>query len=182
MKIHKTKLRGAFVIEPEKIYDERGFFTRVWDKKIFEQNNLNSKIIQSNVSFNKKKGTLRGLHYQDNPFWETKIVRCTKGKVFEVMVDLRPNSESYMEWLGIELSDLNHKIIYVPEGFALGFQTLEENSELFYQMGQEYMPKFSKGIRWNDPTINILWPLEPTIISEKDSALPFVLEQFKEKN
>jgi len=180
MKFTETNLSGSFIIELEKIEDERGFFSRAWDRKKFEENKLNSKIIQCNISFNKKKGTIRGLHFQAEPYEEVKIVRCTKGKVFEVLVDLRSNSNTYKHWLGIKLNEQNHNIIYVPEGFALGFQTLEDNTELFYQMSQEYVPKYARGIRWDDPTINISWPLTPTIISKKDMELPLFLDQFKE--
>ncbi len=174
------KLKGSFIIEPEKIIDERGFFARAWDKKIFEQLGLNPKIIQCNISFNKVKGTIRGMHYQAAPYEEAKLVRCTKGKAFEVMLDLRSYSNTYKQWLGVELSDENHKMLYVPEGFALGFQILEDNTELFYQMSQVYMPEFGRGIRWDDPTIKISWPLKPTVISKKDSSLPLFTEQFKD--
>ena len=180
MKITETKLKGSFIIEPEKLIDERGFFARTWDKKIFEELGLNPKIIQCNISFNKVKGTIRGMHYQVAPYEEAKLVRCTKGKALEVMVDLRSHSSTYKQWLGVELSDENYKMIYVPEGFALGFQVLEDNTELFYQMSQAYMPEFGRGIRWNDPTINISWPLKPTVMSEKDSSLPLFTEQFGE--
>lgn len=168
----ETKLRGSFVIEPEKIIDKRGFFARIWDKEIFEKHGLNPRILQSNISFNKKKGTIRGMHYQTTPYEEAKLVRCTKGKAFEVILDLRSSSKTYMQWLGIELSTKNYKMIYVPEGFALGFQTLEDNTELFYQMSEVYMPEFGRGIRWDDPVINISWPLKPTVISKKDLSLP----------
>ena len=178
MKITETKLKGSFIIEPEKLIDERGFFARTWDKKIFEELGLNPKIIQCNVSFNKVKGTIRGMHYQADPYEEVKLVRCTKGKAFEVMVDLRSHSSTYKQWLGVELSDENYKMIYVPEGFALGFQVLEDNTELFYQMSQSYMLEYSRGIRWDDPTIKISWPLKPTVISKKDSSLPLFTEQF----
>lgn len=164
----ETKLKGSFIIEPEKVEDERGFFARSWDKKIFEERGLNSNLVQCNISFNKKKGTIRGLHYQTSPYEEAKLVRCTKGKVFEVMIDLRSKSETFMNWLGIELTSENYKMLYVPKGFALGLQTLGDNSELFYQMSQIYIPEYSRGIRWDDETFRISWPLKPTIVSEKD--------------
>lgn len=170
----ETKLKGSFIIELEKVEDERGFFARSWDKKIFEEHGLNSNLFQCNISFNKKKGTLRGLHYQISPYEEAKLVRCTKGKVFEVMIDLRPKSETFMNWHGLELTSENYKMLYVPEGFALGLQTLEDNTELFYQMSQIYMPDYSRGIRWDDAMFQIKWPLKPTIISKKDiSYMPF---------
>lgn len=168
----ETKLKGSFIIEPEKLADERGFFARTWDNKIFEQHGLNPNIMQCNISFNKTKGTIRGMHYQAAPYEEAKLVRCTKGKAFEVMVDLRSHSETYVQWLGIELSAENYRLLYVPEGFALGFQTLENNTELFYQMSEKYMPEFGRGIRWDDPAVKIVWPLKPTIISKKDLSFP----------
>lgn len=164
----ETKLKGALIIETEKVVDERGFFARSWDSKIFEQYGLNPKIVQCNISFNKTKGTIRGMHYQTSPHEEAKLVRCTKGKVFEVMLDLRTNSSTHMQWLGVELSAENYKMLYVPVGFALGFQTLEDNTELFYQMSERYIPEFARGVRWDDPAIKISWPLKPTVISKKD--------------
>ena len=124
----ETNLKGSFIIEPEKIEDERGFFARTWDKEIFEKRGLNPKLVQCNISFNKKKGTLRGMHYQIAPYEEAKLVRCTKGSVFEVMIDLRPKSETFKKWESVELNSENYKMLYVPEGFALGFQTLEDNT------------------------------------------------------
>jgi len=168
MKFCETNLKGCFLIEIDKKYDERGFFVRTWDKEEFYKNEINSEFIQSNVSFNSKKGTIRGLHYQEHPFEEGKLVRCTKGKIFEVFIDLRKNSKTYKQWDSIEL-DANKNIeLYVPEGFALGLQTLEDNSEIFYQMSQVYNSKSAKGIRWNDPEFKIKWPLKPTNISKKD--------------
>jgi dTDP-4-dehydrorhamnose 3,5-epimerase len=164
----ETKLKGAYIIELEKIEDERGFFARSWDRKIFEKKGLNPDLIQCNISFNSKKGTLRGMHYQKIPFEETKLVRCTKGRIFDVIVDLRKNSHSENEWFGIELSELNHKMLYVPEGFAHGFQTLEDNSEVFYQMSQEFREEYSSGRKWNSKDFEISWPILPPIISEKD--------------
>jgi dTDP-4-dehydrorhamnose 3,5-epimerase len=164
----ETKLKGSYIIELEKIEDERGFFARSWDKKEFEKNGMNSNLVQCNVSLNLKKGTLRGMHFQDKPYEETKIVRCTKGKIFDVIVDLRENSPSKNEWISIELTESNHKMIYVPEGFAHGFQTLEENSEVFYQMSVEYSPEYARIKKWNDHKFNILWPILPPILSERD--------------
>ncbi len=164
----ETKFKGAFIIEPEKIEDERGFFARTWDEEIFRKNELNPKLVQCNISFNKKRGTIRGMHYQSPPYEETKLVRCTKGSIFEVMIDLRPESETFKKWLSVEISSENYKMLYVPEGFALGFQTLEDNTELHYQMSQVYMPEYARGICWDDKTFQISWPLKPTIISKKD--------------
>lgn len=174
MKFHELELKGAYVIIPEKLEDERGFFARVWDKKIFHKNKLNSNILQCNISFNNKKGTLRGLHYQSNPFEESKLVRCTKGKAFEVLVDLRENSETYLKWTSVEISSDNLKMVFVPEGFALGFQTLEDETTLFYQMSEIYKPEYAKGIRYDDPNLRISWPLGVTVISKKDMSWKYI--------
>jgi dTDP-4-dehydrorhamnose 3,5-epimerase len=174
MKFFETDLKGSYIIELEKIEDERGFFTRIWDKKIFQDKKLNSKLVQTSFSFNKKKGTIRGMHLQEKPFEETKIVRCTKGKIFDVIIDLRSNSKTYKKWISIELNSNNSKMIYIPEGFAHGFQTLEDNSEVFYQISEFYHPEYSKGIKWNDEEFGIQWPLRNSSISEKDlSYTPF---------
>jgi len=164
----KTKLEGAFVIEPEKKVDERGFFARVFEKKQFDEMKLDTKLFQCSISFNKKKGTLRGMHYQLPPYEETKIVRCTKGSVYDVIIDLRRESDTYLEWFGIELSGNNHKMLYIPKGFAHGFLTLEEYTEIFYHMSDCFMPEYSRGIKWDDKKIQITWPATPIIISEKD--------------
>jgi dTDP-4-dehydrorhamnose 3,5-epimerase len=164
----ETKLKGSYIIEIEKIEDERGFFARTWDQKKFDKIGLNSKLSQCSISFNKEAGTLRGMHYQEKPYQEAKIVRCTKGKIFDVIIDLRKNSKTLMNWFGVELSSQNYKILYVPEGFAHGFQTLEDDTEVFYQISKEYMPEFARGKLWNDPKFNISWPIKSPIISEKD--------------
>lgn len=165
---NETSLKGSYIIDVEKINDERGFFSRSWDKQIFEDKGLNSNLVQCNISFNKKKGTLRGMHYQEHPYQEAKLVRCTKGRVYEVMIDLRENSSTFKQWEAIELNEDEHKMLYIPEGFALGFQTLEDNTELFYQMSQFFMPEFSRGVKWDDKAFKIKWPLEITVISKKD--------------
>ena len=174
MKFEKLELEGAFIIMPEKLNDERGYFTRSWDKEIFEKNKINSSILQCNISYNKKKGTVRGLHYQTKPFEEAKLVRCTNGKVFEVLLDLRRDSKTYLKWIGIEIDSKDLKMIFVPEGFALGFQTLEDDTTLFYQMSQIYKPEFARGVRYDDPILNIKWPIEVTNISEKDKDWKFL--------
>ena len=165
----KNKIKGSFIIEPEKIKDTRGFFAPTWDSDEFKKNGLNSKLFECNISFNKKKGTLRGLHYQITPYEGSKLVRCIKGKIFDVIVDLRPKSGTYLKWIGDKLSSNNYKMNYVPEGCAHGFQTLEDSTEVFYQMSQIYMSLYARGIRWDDPTFNISWPLKPTFISKKDT-------------
>lgn len=174
MNFIELELKGAYIIEPKKIEDERGFFARSWDKKIFEEKSLNSNLVQCNISFNKKKGTIRGMHYQEHPYQEAKLVRCTKGSVYEVMIDLRKSSKTFKQWESVELNSDEHRMLYVPEGFALGFQTLEDNTELFYQMSQPYMPEFSRGIRWDDDVFKISWPLKITVISKNDMSFsPF---------
>ena len=171
MKLSETKLQGVYVIKIEKLEDERGFFARTWDKEFFKSNGLNDNLVQCNISFNKKKGTVRGLHYQIPPYEEAKLVRCTHGKVFEVVIDLRKNSKTFLQWDDVELDSKDYKMLFVPEGFALGLQTLEDNTEVHYQMSQSYNPKYSRGIVWNDKTLKIAWPLKPSVISENDANL-----------
>ncbi len=166
----ETKLKGSFVIELEKIEDKRGFFARIWDKKKFEEHGLDSNFVQCSISFSKKKGTVRGMHYQNVPHEEAKLIRCTKGKIFDVIIDLRPQSKTFKEWVGMELSDKNYKMLYAPKGFAHGFQTLVDNTEVFYQVSQYYMSDYSKGVRWNDPAFGIKWILTPTVISKRDQS------------
>lgn len=166
----KNKLHGAFSIILEKNEDNRGFFARVWDVNEFKKKNLNTKFVQWNSSFSKKKGTLRGLHYQKHPFGETKLFRCTRGSIYHVMIDLRRPSPSFMQWDGIELNEKNCFMRYVPKGFATGIISLEDNSEIFYQSSQFYHPESEEGIMWNDPTFNIKWPIQPKIISKKDNS------------
>jgi len=168
----ETKLSGAYIIEIEKIQDERGFFARTWDKNEFSEKGLDSEFVQSSISHNEKKGTIRGMHYQIEPNEENKIVRCTKGSIFDVIIDLRPDSKTFKKWFSIELSVDNFRMLYIPKGFAHGFQTLEDNSEVFYQISQYYNSESSRGIRWNDKTFQIKWPLEMTVISQKDSLNP----------
>ena len=171
MKLSETKLQGVYVIKIEKLEDERGFFARTWDKEFFKSNGLNTDLVQCNISFNKKKGTVRGLHYQIPPYEEAKLVRCTHGKVFEAVIDLRKNSKTFLQWDDVELDSKDYKMLFVPEGFALGLQTLEDNTEVHYQMSQSYNPKYSRGIAWNDKTLKIAWPLKPSVISENDANL-----------
>ncbi len=166
----ETILKNAYVIELEKREDHRGFFARTWDKKEFEEHNLNSNLVQCNVSFSKKCGTLRGMHYQKKPFEESKVIRCVKGKIFDVIIDLRSSSSTFKKWFGVELTEENYKMLYVPEGFAHGFQSLEDNSEIIYQVSEFYTPNSELGIHWNDPSFNITWPIEEKIITEKDNS------------
>lgn len=168
----ETKLKGAYIIEPEKKGDVRGFFARAFDNEIFKEYGLNPIVRQCNISYSKTKGTLRGLHFQLPPYQEAKFLRCVRGKIYDVIVDLRAKSDTYKQWVGIELSADNYKMLYAPEGFAASFQTLTDDVELFYQVSQEYKPEYERGVRWNDPSFNIDWPLEPTVMTEKDKTWP----------
>ncbi len=169
----KMILKGAFIVEPEKIQDGRGFFARAWCKKEFEAHGLNSNWAQNNISFNIRKYTLRGMHYQIAPYGEAKLVRCTRGAVFDVIVDLRPDSPTFLKWFGIELNLDNYKMLYVPENFAHGYLTLTDNAEVYYQVSKPYSPDHERGLRWNDPVLGINWPIggEP-LISDKDKNWP----------
>lgn len=166
----ETNLSGAFVIEPERIEDERGFFARTWCQQEFEMHGLNPHLRQCNISFNAKKGTLRGMHYQLPPYQEAKLIRCTRGSIYDVAIDLRPASSTFKQHLGVALSAEDRKMLYVPEGFAHGFQTLEDNTEVFYQISQFYAPDFARGLRWNDPAFGIEWPVELQVISGRDRS------------
>ena len=170
MKFTETKLKGAYVIELEKLEDERGYFARAWCQQEFLKNGLDAALVQCNVSQNPRKGTLRGLHYQDPPHAETKIVRCTRGALYDVIVDLRPDSATFRQWIAAELTPDNGRMMYVPKGFAHGFQTLEENSMAFYQVSEFYARDCCRGARWNDPQLNITWPLEIAVISPQDKG------------
>ena len=168
----ETNLHGAFIIEPEMLTDERGAFARIFCQKEFENHGLNPNIFQCSISLNKEKFTLRGMHFQKSPHAEAKLVRCSRGLIYDVIVDLRSDSPTYMEWTSIEISLENKRMVYIPEGFAHGFQTLEENTEVIYQMSQFYSPGHSGGFRWDDPSFNIEWPTKPIIISPKDQIFP----------
>ena len=172
MNFVETPLRGSYVIEVEKHEDERGFFARSWCAREFDAKGLDTTLAQSNVSFNKLKGTLRGLHYQIPPHAEVKLVRCTKGSLFDVIVDLRKDSPTFLKWVGIELTATNHRMLYIPKLFAHGFQTLEDDTEIFYQMSEFYEPAASKGLRWSDPRLGINWPDAGRTMSQKDQAYP----------
>lgn len=166
----ETKLKGAFLVELEKFEDERGFFSLSWSEREFAQRGLVGSLVECNVSFNHKKGTLRGMHYQESPYGQVKLVRCSRGAIYDVIVDLRPASPTFKHWLGAELTAINHKSLYVPIGFAHGFQTLEDDSEVFYQMATEYVPGSGKGVRWNDPAFGIEWPIPVTAINARDTS------------
>lgn len=169
MKFTPGKISGSFIIDLDKREDERGFFARAFCVNEFEEQGLVSKFVQSNMSTNYKKGTIRGLHYQKAPHEEVKVFRCIKGKVFDVVVDLRKDSPTYKQWMGVELSDENHLMLYVPAGCANGYQALEDGAEMLYMVSEFYTPGAEAGIRWNDPVFGIEWPImDEVIVSEKD--------------
>lgn len=165
-------MKGAFVVEIEKLSDDRGFFARSWCQKEFEAHGLIPEVVQANVSYNRKKGTLRGMHYQVAPYQECKLIRCTRGAIYDVIIDLRLESPTYRQWTGVELTADNYTMFFVPEDFAHGFQTLTDETEITYQVSQFYMPGSEKGIRFDDPSFDIQWPLDVTIISDKDGTWP----------
>lgn len=178
MKFIETGLEGAYIIEPEKLEDDRGFFARIWCKNDFEEHGLNTQLVQSSISYNAKKGTLRGMHYQLPPHAEVKLIRCTRGSIFDVIIDMQPDSTTFMQYKGIHISADNYKVIYVPKGFAHGFQTLEDHTEVQYQMSDLFYPEAARGLRWNDPAFGIDWPdNDKRIISDKDNNWPLFEQQ-----
>jgi len=170
MNILKTKFQGLFVIELEPVEDARGYFLRTYCKEDFEKANIVANFTQSAVSFNRLKGTLRGMHFQQEPFAEEKLVRCVKGSIYDVVIDLRKSSGRFKSWFSIELSESNNKALYIPKGFAHGFQTLENSTEVFYQISGEYRPDKEAGIRWDDENFDIHWPLPVKCIAERDTS------------
>ena len=164
----ETELKGAFIVELEKFEDERGFFALSWSERVFAERGLEAKLLECNVSFNRKKGTLRGMHYQEAPHGQAKLVRCTMGAIYDVIVDLRPSSPTMRHWIGVELTASNRLMLYIPEGFAHGFQTLTDDTEILYQMSSVYVPESARGARWNDPAFSINWPLAVQVIDERD--------------
>jgi len=172
MQFDETPLKGAFVIHLDKIGDERGFFARLFCEKEFEYHGLDNRILQANNSFSAEMGTLRGLHYQLAPMAETKIVRCIKGSLYDVIVDLREDSKTFGQWFAVELTEENRTMLYIPKGFAHGFLTLSDDSEILYLTSQYYSPKHERGIRWDDPYFSIDWPFTPRVLSTRDSEHP----------
>lgn len=170
MNFRETPLSGAFIVEPERHEDSRGFFARTFCHDEMTEHGLESVFVQCNTSFNRSRGTLRGLHYQADPHGEAKLIRCTAGRAWDVMVDIRPGSRSYGKWLGVELSAVTGRMVYLPEGFAHGFQTLEDDTELFYQMSRPYFADAAQGLRWDDPAFAIEWPIPDPIMSDRDRA------------
>ena len=172
MIFRQTELRGAYVIDVERLPDDRGFFGRTWCRKEFQANGLNPALVQCSISVNAKKGTLRGMHYQIAPFEEAKLVRCTMGAIYDVIVDLRPSSPTFKRHLGVTLSADNRSMLYIPEGFLHGFLTLEDNTEVFYQMSEFHAPDHARGFRWNDPAFGIKLPSDVKVISDRDRNYP----------
>ncbi len=167
-----TDLDDAFVIDIEKYEDERGFYARAWCKEEFEKQGIMTEFVQSNLSFSHVRGTLRGLHYQLSPHQEAKLIRCISGAIFNVIIDLRPASPTNCQWFGVELSANNRRMLFVPEGFANGFISLLDNTEIFYSVTQDYHPESERGLRFDDPKIAINWPTPVTKISDKDLGWP----------
>ena len=172
MTVHKTALAGVVEIHLTPKWDERGFFARTWCQKEFEEWGLDSDLRQCNVSFNLRKGTLRGLHYQAAPYPEAKLVRCTRGAIYDVVVDLRSDSPTFKKWIGISITSTDRNMVYVPVGCGHGFLTMDDETEVFYQMSEFYHPELARGARWDDPAFRIAWPREVEVISERDRTYP----------
>lgn len=180
MRFVPTPLPDAFLIEPESISDERGFFARIYCKNEFVAHGLDPSLVQCSISFNKKKGTLRGMHFQNKPYEEVKVVRCTRGTIYDVIIDLRPKSKKFCKWFGVKLSEENRRALYIPAGFAHGFMTLVDDTEVLYQVSEFYHPEFASGVRWNDPAFSIEWPEKVVVISERDAHYPDIGEVYIE--
>lgn len=173
MIFNETELKGAYIIDIQPIRDNRGYFSRAMCKREFDQFGLMSCFVQANLTYSPRRGTLRGFHYQVAPFEEVKLVRCTRGAIYDVIIDLRPDSPTFEQWRATELSADNHKTIYIPAGFAHGYQALLDDTEVYYQVGEFYTPEYDRGIRWNDATFAVQWPITPPpILSEKDQHWP----------
>jgi dTDP-4-dehydrorhamnose 3,5-epimerase len=174
MKLTETRLSGAFVVEVAPVRDARGLFARTFDRDVFAAHGLASEVVQASVSYNARVGTLRGLHYQTNPHEEEKLVRCVRGAIHDVIVDLRRASPTYGEWIAIELDDESRRALYIPKGFAHGFQTLTPDAEVLYQMSTPYVPASARGVRWDDPAFGVAWPQADAgrTISERDASYP----------
>lgn len=172
MIFRETELKGAFIIEPQRNEDERGFFARTWCQQEFIAHGLNPRVVQCNVSFNRHRGTMRGMHFQEAPYAEARLVLCTQGAIYDVIIDLRRESSTFARWVAVNLTAEECNMIYVPEGFAHGFLTLLDDTEVFYQMSEFYHPDSVRGVRWDDPKFQIQWPLVPTVISNRDHSYP----------
>src|SRR5438105_9848201 len=167
-----TAVHGAFVIEPDRFDDDRGFFSKIWDVKEFQQHGLSTDFAQFNLAFNHRKGTLRGIHYQAAPHEEVKLVRCTRGAVWDVIVDLRPKSPTYLRWSVVELTEDNYRTYSLPKGCAHGYITLTDRAEVTYNVSTAYAPQSARGVRWNDPAFAIQWPAQPLVINQRDATYP----------
>ena len=165
-------LKDAFLIDLEKREDSRGFFARTWCKREFEAHGINCQLVQCNLSYNTKKGILRGMHFQSSPREEAKVICCVQGAIFDVIIDLRSGSPTFSQHISVVLTAENRRMIYVPGGFAHGFQTLQDDTEIFYQMSEYYAPEFATGVRWNDPAFGIEWPADERLISDRDQSYP----------
>lgn len=173
MRFNETKLKGVFIIELEKFEDERGFLSPTWSAREFAAHGLNTQLVECNISRNRYKGTLRGMHFQLPPYAQPKLIRCTRGAIYDVAVDLRRESPTFKEWVGAELTENNYLSFYIPAGLAHGYQTLTTDAEVFYQMSQVYAPEYADGVRWNDPAFGIEWPpCEQRTIIERDRSYP----------
>ena len=172
----ETPLAGAYVIDIERLEDERGFFARTWCQREFEEHGLDPRLVQCSISYNERQGTLRGMHYQLPPFAEAKVVRCTRGAIYDVIIDLRHESPTYKQHFGITLTPENRSMLYVPEGFAHGLLTLADETEVLYLISEFYVPESARGVRWNDPAFAIQWPAPVQVISERDVAHPDFVE------
>jgi dTDP-4-dehydrorhamnose 3,5-epimerase len=172
MKIEPTSIAGVMTVEIEPLADDRGIFARTFCAETFAKHGLLSEFPQSNTSWNAHRGTLRGMHYQDEPHSEVKLVRCTRGRIYDVIVDLRSDSNTYKKWLAVELDAQLRNAIYIPAGCAHGFMTLQDNCEVFYQMGESYFPHLARGVRWDDPEFAVEWPALPAHISQRDANYP----------
>jgi dTDP-4-dehydrorhamnose 3,5-epimerase len=168
----ETKLQGVTIVDIQRLQDERGFFARSWCRNEFKQAGLVDTLVQTNISFNAKKGIIRGMHFQLPPFEEVKLVQCTRGAIFDVIVDLRPQSKTHKQWISVELTEENHRMIYIPPGCGHGYQTLTDTSDILYQVSQFYSQEHARGARYNDPAFQIQWPLPLTLISKNDSTWP----------
>jgi dTDP-4-dehydrorhamnose 3,5-epimerase len=172
MIFNEARLGGMLIIDLERREDERGFFARSWCSEEFKERGLSPVFVQCNVSFNKKRGTLRGMHYQISPYAEAKLIRCTRGAIYDVAIDLRPDSPTFLQWEAVTLTEENHRMAYVPEGFAHGFRTLQDNTEITYQVSAPYAPEYARGVRWDDPIFDIRWPEGERTILERDRSYP----------
>ena len=172
MNFHATPIEDVWVVEPERREDERGYFARTWDRQELEARGLDASLAQCSVSFTRRRGTLRGMHYQAAPHEETKLVRCTSGAIFDVAVDLRPDSDTFLRWVGRELTAANGLALYIPKGCAHGFLALADDTEVAYQISEPYAPDAARGVRWDDPAFGIAWPADVVVVNERDGSYP----------